>query len=555
MMTEYLDNIKDIVLNYYKDNKPTIDNIEHVIVLISILYGLKKLGKITDIKNTVLNSVWRYAKYITPNYYKKVQDEIKTEVEKIILENFPAIDGIQDQYELPKLGLDNESILNRLTLLHQHDINPKEGKLFAYCYPTNEKHEDVVIKAHNMFVHLNALNPLAFQSLRRMEVEVVQMSINMLNGDSNCCGTLTTGGTESLLMALKAYRDMAKDLHNITEPEVVLSITAHPAIEKGAKYFGIKLRYVSLLADQDYKVNLSEFKSKINSNTILLIASAPQYPHGVMDPISDIAALAKKFKKPLHIDACIGGFFLPFLEKLGYPVEKFDFRVPEVTSISADIHKYGYATKGSSVLLFSKESIRKYQFTSYTGWPGGLFVSPSMLGTRSGGNIAAAWASLVSMGEQGLSGYVSKIMKTALSIQKSIKEELSQDIRLIGSPVMSIISCVSVNSSLNIHCVSDVMQSRYGWRLERQHKPNSIHMTLSISHIGIEHKFISNLKECVQEVLENPQKYANQGSAAMYNGIQNIPITKIADEFLLEFLSKTYTQNPTIIQKPDLTLQ
>jgi len=474
-------------------------------------------------------------KYI-PSRYHEIQKEIDKQVDEIIKENFPDQAGIPQFNQIPLEGQSSDYILKVLKDLSNNDIDPHQGKLFAYCYPTKKEHEELVIKANNMFIHLNALNPMAFQSLRKMECEVIRMAISMLKGDEKVCGTMTTGGTESILLAVKSYRDRARYLYNITEPEVVLPITAHPAFHKAGKYFNVKMVYARVLDQYNCELDLKDYKSKINRNTILLVGSAPQYPHGLLDPIGEIGKLADKYKLPLHVDACIGGFFLSWMEEAGYPLpEYFDFRVPQVTSISADIHKYGYATKGSSVLLFRDESLRKYQFLAYTEWPGGLFVSPSILGTRSGGNIAAAWASLVYLGQSGFKDYVGKIMKTSKAIQKSLRD--NHYVRIIGNPVMSIIS---LNSEvINVHALADVMESKFGWKLERQDRPKSVHMTLTPAHIDIESVFIQNLDSSIEHLLDHPD-LNNKGSAAMYSGINNIPITDIADEFLLEFLSKTY---------------
>ncbi|KAF2070009.1 hypothetical protein CYY_008666 [Polysphondylium violaceum] len=495
--------------------------------IITVSFNLPKINK---------SFLFQIIKKYIPSRYQQIQQEIDKQVDEIIKENFPDQPGIPSFNEIPLQGQSSDDILKILQDLSNNDIDPHQGKLFAYCYPTKKEHEELVIKANNMFIQLNALNPMAFQSLRKMECEVIRMSISMLKGDENTCGTMTTGGTESILLAIKSYRDRAKYLYNITEPEVVLPITAHPAFHKAGKYFSVKMVYVKVLDQYNCQLDLKDYKSKINRNTILLVGSAPQYPHGLLDPIQDIARLADKYKLPLHVDACIGGFFLSWMEMAGYPLPGlFDFRIPQVTSISADIHKYGYATKGSSVLLFKDQSIRKYQFLAYTEWPGGLFVSPSILGTRSGGNIAAAWASLVYLGQDGFKDYVGKIMKTSQAIQKAIRE--NHYVRIIGNPVMSIIS---LNSEIiNVHALADVMESKFGWKLERQDRPKSIHMTLTPAHINIESVFIQNLDSSIEHLLDNPD-LNNKGSAAMYSGINNIPITDIADEFLLEFLSKTY---------------
>ncbi|GAM25076.1 hypothetical protein SAMD00019534_082510 [Acytostelium subglobosum LB1] len=508
---------------------------EHLIVLVALGYSIRSLLKwsVDDLKDVV----WRWSKTLAPQVHRRIQGEIDTQVDEVIEESFPDIKGMPYLRAIPDEGLSSKEIKRILQVIHDSDVDPRKGKLFAYVYPTGEKHEKIIMKAQNMFAHLNALNPTAFPSLRRMEVEVVQMSIAMLNGGPDAVGTMTTGGSESILMALKAYRDRARDLYGITQPEVVLPITAHPAFEKAGRYFSIKMVYVPINGRME--VDIFKMQQSINRNTILLVGSAPQYPHGCMDPIEHLAALARKKNLPLHVDSCVGGFFLPWIERAGYPVPPFDFRVDGVTSISADIHKYGYATKGSSVLLFKSDEYRQYQFMSYTGWPGGLFVSPSILGTRSGGNIAAAWASLVSHGVNGFQSMAVELMKTSTAIQNGIAN--IGGIRVVGRPVMTIISFESDDDPLvNIHAVGDLMQTVGGWKLERQHLPNTCHMTLSLGHVGIENSFLSDLANCVNKVRQDPQKYAKQGTAAMYSGISKVPLHQIADQFLVTFLCRTY---------------
>eukprot|EP01132_Coremiostelium_polycephalum_P002540 gene2540-3143_t len=534
---------EELIQWFLKENK--YRKVEHLLLLAGSIWTVGRLLNNIPDKKDLESTFWKIYKTILPSQYQDIQKTIQGDVKNIIKENFPPLEGIKDQFEIPENGLSDDEILKRLKILHDNDIDPKKGKLFAYCYPTNEEHESIILKANNMFIHLNALNPIAFKSLRRMEVEVVQMTIQMLNGGPNVRGTMTSGGTESLLMALKTYRDMARDrafFGSGGNYEIVLPITAHPAIEKGCKYFGLKPVYVPI-DEKTGQIDLKVFEKKITRRTILLLASAPQYPHGVLDPIEDIAKLAIKYGLPFHVDACIGGFFLPWLQGDMAP-KPFDFRVKGVTSISVDIHKYGYATKGSSVILYSEDSIRKYQFLSYANWPGGLFVSPSALGTRSGASIAVAWTSLVSMGGSGFRKYVNQIMNTANLIRKGIST-LGYGFHVIGNPAMSIISFTCDESQLSIHAVADQMQDQFGWRVERQHRPNSIHMTLSISHIGIEESFIKDLKSCVQTVLSDPE-LSKKGSAAMYSGISKVPLPDIVDEFLVEFLSQTYTASSTI---------
>ncbi|EFA77235.1 sphingosine-1-phosphate lyase [Heterostelium album PN500] len=526
-------------------------NGEHILEFIKSIdkYVISKY-ELKDIKSLV----WKWSKWLAPSFHQKIKDDIENQVNQVITESFPPIEGLPLQLELPNEGLSDDEILRRLGLLQKSDVDTKQGKLFAYVYPTLERQEKIIVEAQNMFVHLNALNPTAFQSLRRMEVEVVQMIINLLNGGESARGTMTSGGTESLLMAIKTYRDRAFDLYNITEPEVVLPITAHPALEKAGRYFQVKLRYVPLVGD--CQVDMRAFEKTINRNTILLVGSAPQYPHGLMDPIQEMGRLALKYKLPLHVDSCFGGLFLPFMEKLGFEVPPFDFRVPGVTSISADIHKFGYCTKGSSVLSFINDSYRMYQFMPYVGWPGGLFVSPSMLGTRGGGPIAAAWTSLVAHGENNYKEITARIMVTARAIREGINS--IDGLRVIGNPVMCALAFVSENPEVNVHCIADLMQSntKLGWKLERTHKPNAVHLTLMQSHVGKQDELIADLRQCYETVAKDPKQYINKGSAAMYSGIANIPLDNIADDFLKCFLAKTYSApSRTAEQQPNFAKQ
>jgi sphinganine-1-phosphate aldolase len=294
--------------------------------------------------------------------------------------------------------------------------------------------DDAVKFAFIKNMHTNALNPTAFPSLLLYETEVVSMCADLLHGDGLVAGSMTSGGTESVLMAFKVYRDLArKERPWITEPEVVAPVSIHPAIEKAAHYFGFTIKHVPLTGD--FKADVAAMARAINSNTIALTASAPQYVHCVIDPITEIGALALKHNLPLHVDACFGGFMLPFTEALGHATEPWDFRVPGVTSISADLHKYGYAPKGCSVVLYRNAYYRSFQYFAYSTWPGGLFCSPSICGTRPGPNIAAAWATLKIIGRSGYEDLTRKLMATAAEMMSGINS--IDGLTVMGNPQMA----------------------------------------------------------------------------------------------------------------------
>lgn len=310
---------------------------------------------------------------------------------------FPSELTSTQTLSIPAEGRPYAGVLEQMAQWRKFD--PKKGRVFGYMYEVcDADYEHFIEKAFIMYMHENGLNPTAFPALRKLEVEVVQMTLNMFNAPSSGVGTMTSGGTESLLLTIKTYRDRARELHpHITKPEAIMCHSIHVAVPKACAYFDV----TPVFTDMDpvtMQADVEKMRVAITVNTIVLFASAPQYPHGVVDPVTEIGALALEKKLPLHVDACMGGFLLPWIEKLGYPVPLFDFRVKGVTSISADIHKYGYAAKGASTLSWLSQEYRKYQFFAFAQWPGGMFVSPSMLGTRPGGAIAAAYAALVGNG-------------------------------------------------------------------------------------------------------------------------------------------------------------
>ena len=253
--------------------------------------------------------------------------------------------------QLPKEGIPYDEILNEMKEIQKEDIDWHHGKAFGYVYHWTDEHTAFLKEAHNLFFSTNALSPLAFPSLKKFEKEVISMAGDLFHGDYKVVGNITSGGTESILMAVKTYRDWARKMHpEIKQPEIVLPISAHPAFNKAGHYFDVSMVYIPL--DQEDHADLNALKAAINPNTILVVGSACDYPRGGMDPIEEMSKIALENEIPFHTDSCLGGYMLPFLKKLGYPIPKFDFEIPGVTSISADLHKYGHTAKGASTLIF-----------------------------------------------------------------------------------------------------------------------------------------------------------------------------------------------------------
>lgn len=394
----------------------------------------------------------------------------------------------------PEKGTAKDDVLKKMAAMRDEDARWREGKTFSLVFYAGDEVLELLKEAYTMFMSENGLNPSAFPSLRRFEAEVVSMTAHMLGGDGDVCGNMTSGGTESILMAVKTAREWAKEnMPQVKNPEMVLPVTAHPAFDKAAHYFNVKVVHTPI--GKDYRADVSAMQKAITKNTILLVGSAAQYAHGVVDPISDIAARAKEKGLLCHVDACIGGFVLPFAKKLGYVIPDFDFRVNGVTSMSVDLHKYAYSAKGASVILYRNKNLRRHQFFVYTDWPGGIYGSPTMTGTRPGGAIAAAWAMLNYLGEEGYLRIVDTVMKTTKNFIDGI--HAIEGIYVAGEPHMSIIAIGS--DKLDVYEVGDEMMMR-GWHIDKQQFPPTLHLTVTYAHAAVADKFLSDLKEAVEAV-------------------------------------------------------
>ncbi len=294
---------------------------------------------------------------------------------------------------LPASGRPKLEILDELRKLKQSDSRWDNGRMFAFVYAPAQEAVELMHETSKLCFFDNAISPSHFPSLARLESEVVTMASGLLHGNDQVVGNITSGGTESILMAVKTARDLAlRKNPAMCEMEIILPWSAHPAFHKAAHILGLKT--VKLPLDDDYRADIAQLPGLINKNTIIMVGSAPSYSHGVIDPIREMGSLAGKYGLYFHVDACLGGFSLPFMEKLVYPVPPFDFRVKGVTSVSADLHKYGYCSKGASLVLYRNRAIRKAQFFAHSDWPGGLYGSPTLSGSRSGVPVAVAWAML-----------------------------------------------------------------------------------------------------------------------------------------------------------------
>jgi glutamate/tyrosine decarboxylase-like PLP-dependent enzyme len=297
---------------------------------------------------------------------------------------------------------------------------------------------------------------------------------------------------------------------------VVIPESAHPAFMKAFHYFDVD--FTATKTTKDYYADIAATETAITANTILLVASAPAYPYGVMDPITEIAALAKKKNILCHVDACIGGFVLPFIKEAGYAIPAFDFEVDGVTSLSADLHKYGYAPKGASVVLYKTHELRRFQFSLYTKWAGGIYGSPTMTGTRAGSNIAAAWGALRSIGRDGYLEMAKATMQTTERIKAAVRE--MEELEIMGETNMCIVAFKS--SKIDVFMLADILNKK-GWHFERQQLPATLHFTINYIHTNVVEEFISDLKQSVAEVREKRmQQIGNKLQSSLVKGLSSI---------------------------------
>jgi len=392
--------------------------------------------------------------------------------------------------KLPESGTPREELFTRMREMKTRDADWRGGRTWSLVYPATEDVDEVLREANTLYMFENALNPFRFPSLRKMEAEVVAMTASLLNAGDGAGGSMSSGGTESILLAVKTARDRGKEEKGIERPEMVIPHSAHPAFAKAAKYLGLEMKQAPLR--DDLRADVARAAKLITENTVLLVGSAPSYPHGVIDPITDLAALAAERNISFHTDACVGGFLLPFLERLGYPVPPFDFRVPGVTTMSADVHKYGYCTKGASVIVHREQATLQYQMFMYDQWPGGMYGSAAMAGTRPAAPIAAAWAVMNYLGEAGYLRLQKLVMETAQQLRRGI--ESTPPLRIWGNPDATLLAFGS--DEIDVMAVGDVMDDK-GWHLDRQQNPGALHLMVTPNHAKIVDRFLGDLREAV----------------------------------------------------------
>jgi glutamate/tyrosine decarboxylase-like PLP-dependent enzyme len=403
---------------------------------------------------------------------------------------------------MPEHGRDWDSIREEMLELGQGDADWRSGRTAVYVFHPGDDVIDVAKQAYALYQSENALGPAAFPSLRRMEEEVVAMGLGLLHGPDGACGNMTSGGSESILMAVKTCRDQARSRGIDTDgAEIVVPHSAHLAFDKAAHYLGLKM--VRVPVGEDLRADVAAMAAAVSDRSVMLVGSAPCFPYGLIDPIEELSRLAVERELWLHVDACVGGYFAPFARMNGLPVAPFDFELPGVASISADLHKYGYAAKGASTIFHRSEEQRAFQLFSCDDWPAGGMTTPTAAGTRPGGAVAGAWAVMHYLGVEGYREKVRLVTDTRQQLMDAIEQ--MPGLCTFGDPQLGLFCYGSDEAgpdALPIFAVWGELKRR-GWFTGLVTEPRAIHLMLSPSHAEVADQYLADLAEAVKKVRED----------------------------------------------------
>ena len=435
---------------------------------------------------------------------------------------------------LPDRGRPPDEVLAELGRFSTDDPDFRHGRTWSLVYYLDDSLARFLAQAYETCASANGLNPMAFRSLKRLETDVVAATARLLNGPPETCGVMTAGGTESCLLAVKTYRDLARSRRRVRRPEMILPVTAHVAWFKASEYFDVAVRLLPL--DDAFRVDVNRLERLVNRNTVMILGSAPEYPHGIIDPIEAMGDVALRHGVPLHVDACVGGFILPFMEMNGMRLPPWDYRVPGVTSISADLHKYGFASKGASTITYRDLDLLKHQMFVYQDWPGGVFASPALLGTRPGGAYAAAWAAMQYFGKSGYCDLAGRTTQAFRRLREGI--EAIPELEVFGDPQGPLLSYGARERGFSIYAVGDQLDAR-GWQVNRVQFPEGLHAMVTAKHDESVDAFLEDLRSAVAIVKADPS-LARTGSAATYGLIAHTPLRGMVRRRVLDIFAETY---------------
>jgi glutamate/tyrosine decarboxylase-like PLP-dependent enzyme len=442
--------------------------------------------------------------------------------------------------ELPRAGISQDELLKTLTdFATKESPMWRDGRVSGGVYHGDQQHLDFLNKVYALYSQANPLHADIWPSVARFEADIVAYTAKFMGGDAKTsddlaavCGTLSSGGTESIMLAMKAYRDFAREERGIKRGNIVAPASAHPAFDKAAHTLDVEL--IKVPVAEDGRADVAKMKAAVNGDTIVMVGSAPSFPHGVVDPIEELSNFAKSRGIGFHTDGCLGGFILAFANEAGFPAPKFDFSLPGVTSMSADTHKFGYAAKGTSVVLYRGRNLRKYQYFMTPSWSGGLYATPGFAGSRPGALIASAWATMMSLGREGYVANTKKVLETARTIRRSV--EAIPELKVLGDPLWVIAFKSDV---VDVFRVLDEMTKR-GWSLNGLQAPAAIHICVTLRHAqpGVAEKFAADLAASVAAVRDIPP--SGEGMAPVYGLASSLPFKGIVGDLLSAYIDALY---------------
>ncbi len=463
---------------------------------------------------------------------KKISDALKASVRK----HRPTELAFD---ELPRAPHSTDELLTTLKELSTREAPMwRDGRVSGGVYHGDSKHLDFLNQVYAMYSQANPLHADVWPSVARFEADIVSFTARLMHGDAKTSdddaavvGVLSSGGTESIMLAMKTYRDWGRS-KGITRGNIVAPYSAHPAFDKAAHTLGVELIRVPM--DSDGRVNVDKMKAAVNSDTLVMVGSAVSYPHGVMDDIETLSEYARKKGVGFHTDACLGGFILAFANEAGFPVPRFDFSLPGVTSMSADTHKFGYAAKGTSVVLYRGRALRRHQYFISPDWSGGLYATPGFAGSRPGALIAQAWATMLSLGREGYVANTKRVLETGRVIREGVGR--ISGLRVIGNPLWVV---AFTSDSFDVYRVLDEMTKR-GWSLNGLQKPAAIHLCVTLRHTqpGVAEQFLADLAASVDAVRNEPP--SKDGMAPVYGLASSLPFKGIVGDLLCAHIDALY---------------
>lgn len=488
-----------------------------------------------------------------------VGDRIAAEYEKMLAElrksAKPYATTTPRTTRLPAEGRARDALFTEMADLAARERDPwHEGFVSGAVYHGDDEHVAFLSRIYATFSQTNPLHADLWPSVVKYEAEIIAMTAELLGasfvatagasdgrarraarplfGHGPLAGVVSSGGTESIMLAMKTYRDWARKERGITRPQIIAPSTAHVAFDKAAHCFGLEM--VRIPVGEDTRADVAATRAAITKHTICLIGSAPAFPHGCIDPIEELSELARAHGVGFHTDACLGGFVLPFARELGYPVPAFDFRLPGVTSISADTHKYGYAAKGTSVVLYRSAELRQYQYFTSTDWPGGMYLSPTFAGSRPGALSAACWAAMMSIGKRGYLDATRKILETAAQLREGIAA--IPGLRVLGDPLWVI---AFGSDELDIYRVLEGLSARH-WSLNGLHLPPAVHLCVTLRHTqpGVAERFLADLRAVTDHVRQTPKEKGTM--APIYGMAGTLPVRSAIGDLMRAYLDVLY---------------